>query len=61
MAPLKLVDKALEEKLKQERKGNTYNRVWIVFDKDEFKDFNDAINRASLFVWHAVYEKGVFR
>lgn len=46
MAPLKLVDKALEEKSKQEREGKTYNRIWIVFDKDKFKDFNKAISKA---------------
>ena len=42
-----LVDKTLEIKQELERKNAmSFDRVWVVFDKDDFDDFNDAIKKA---------------
>jgi hypothetical protein len=41
ISPKKVVEKAIEL-----RKQKTYDRVWAVFDKDDFKDFNAAIIKA---------------
>lgn len=46
-ATIALVDRALEIKRELERKNAmSFDRVWVVFDKDDFDDFNDAIKRA---------------
>ena len=37
--------KKIQEKLEHERQVS-FDRVWLVFDKDEFKDFNKAIEDA---------------
>lgn len=37
--------KKIQEKLEHERQVS-FDRVWLVFDKDEFKDFNKAIAEA---------------
>ncbi|MDE6793863.1 MAG: RloB family protein [Muribaculaceae bacterium] len=40
-----LVKRAEEIKLKLERQRQlTFDRVWVVFDKDDFNDFNEAIS-----------------
>lgn len=42
-----LVDRTQEIKTELERKNAmTFDRVWVVFDKDDFEDFNEAINKA---------------
>ena len=46
-ATLALVDRTLEIKYELERKNAmSFDRVWVVFDKDDFDDFNDAIKKA---------------
>jgi hypothetical protein len=44
--PDRLVEHAIREK--QSAKGSTYNQIWCVFDKDEFKEenFDNAIKKA---------------
>ena len=39
--PLRVVNRAINEKIK-----DNYIQVWCVFDKDDFKDFDDAIFKA---------------
>lgn len=45
---LQVVDKAIELKNKAIEKGNPYDDVWAVFDRDSFSssDFDNAINKA---------------
>lgn len=46
-ATVKLVDETLEIKKRLECKNAmSFDRVWIIFDKDDFDDFNEAINKA---------------
>lgn len=46
-ATVALVDRTLEIKQDLERKNDMeFDRVWVVFDKDDFQDFNDAIAKA---------------
>lgn len=46
-ATIALVKRALEIKEETERaNAMRFDRVWVVFDKDDFNDFNDAINLA---------------
>ena len=46
-ATVALVDRTLEIKTELERKNAmSFDRVWVVFDKDDFDDFNDAIKKA---------------
>lgn len=46
-ATVKLVDETLEIKKRLECKNAmSFDRVWIVFDKDDFDDFNEAIKKA---------------
>ena len=43
-ATVALVDRTQEIKVELERKNAmTFDRVWVVFDKDDFEDFNEAI------------------
>lgn len=47
MATVKLVERTLEIKNDLElRNAMTFDRVWVVFDKDDFDDFNKAIEKA---------------
>lgn len=47
MATVKLVERTLEIKNELElRNAMTFDRVWVVFDKDDFEDFNEAIAKA---------------
>ena len=47
-ATVALVDRTLEIKQELERKNAmSFDRVWVVFDKDDFDDFNDAIKKAN--------------
>lgn len=46
-ATVALVDRTQEVKAELERKNAmSFDRVWVVFDKDDFDDFNDAIKKA---------------
>ena len=46
-ATVALVDRTQEIKMELEHKNAmSFDRVWIVFDKDDFNDFNDAIKKA---------------
>lgn len=46
-ATIALVDRTQEIKTELERKNAmSFDRVWVVFDKDNFDDFNDAIKKA---------------
>lgn len=46
-ATIALVNRALEIKKELEKEnGFEFDRVWVVFDKDDFQDFNDAIDLA---------------
>ena len=46
-ATVALVDRTLEIKTDPERKNAmSFDRVWVVFDKDDFDDFNEAIKKA---------------
>ena len=47
-ATVALVDRTLEIKQELERKNAmSFDRVWVVFDKDDFDDFNDVIKKAN--------------
>jgi hypothetical protein len=41
-----VVDFAVKEKRRQERKGIPYNQVWCVFDRDEHSKIHEAFDRA---------------
>ena len=44
-----LMDRKLEIKQDLERKNSmTFDRVWVVFDKDDFQDYNEAIVKARM-------------
>ena len=46
-ATVALVDRTQEIKMELEHKNAmSFDRVWVVFDKDDFNDFNDAIKKA---------------
>lgn len=46
-ATVALVDRTQKIKTELERKNAmSFDRVWVVFDKDDFDDFNDAIKKA---------------
>ena len=46
-AAVALVDRTQEIKAELERKNAmTFDRVWVVFDKDDYDDFNEAIKKA---------------
>ncbi len=46
-ATIALVDRTLEIKTELEHKNAmSFDRVWVVFDKDDFNDFNEAIEKA---------------
>ena len=47
MGTVALINKTKAIKHDLERKNNMqFDRVWVVFDKDDFKDFNQAITMA---------------
>lgn len=46
-ATVALIDRTFEIKTELEHKNAmTFDRVWVVFDKDDFEDFNEAIRKA---------------
>ena len=51
----------VREAQKLEKRGNRkYNQVWIVFDKDDFSDFDDAIRLAESLGYHAAWNNRSF-
>ncbi|MBN2357449.1 RloB domain-containing protein [candidate division KSB1 bacterium] len=59
---LALVNDALERKVSAEKKGQPYNQVWCVFDRDEFPPdhFNQAIKKATANQIHVAYSNPCF-
>lgn len=53
----KLVNDVENHKAVEERKlnGKTFDEVWVVFDKDSFKDFNQAISEAKSKGYNVAY------
>ncbi len=60
-ATIALVDKTIEIKKELEHKNAmTFDRVWIVFDKDDFDDFNEAINKAHTLGFQSAWTNEAF-
>ena len=60
-ATIALVNRTLEIKTELERKNAMcFDRVWVVFDKDDFDDFNDAINKANNLGFHSAWTNDAF-
>ena len=60
-ATVALVDRTLEIKQELERKNAmSFDRVWVVFDKDDFDDFNDAIKKANKLGFHSAWTNEAF-
>ena len=56
-----LVVKAHEIRQKLERKNAmAFDRVWVVFDKDDFGDFNEAIGKASKLGFQSAWTNEAF-
>lgn len=61
MATVALVDETLEIKKDLERKNAmTFDRVWVVFDKDDFDDFNEVIEKARKLGFHSAWTNEAF-
>lgn len=61
MATVALVDETFEIKKDLERKNAmTFDRVWVVFDKDDFDDFNEAIEKARKLGFHSAWTNEAF-
>ena len=60
-ATVALVDRTLEIKTELERKNAmSFDRVWVVFDKDDFDDFNDAIKKANRLGFYSAWTNEAF-
>lgn len=60
-ATVALVDRTQEIKTELERKNAmTFDRVWVVFDKDDFEDFNEAIEKAHKLGFHSAWTNEAF-
>ena len=60
-ATVSLVDKTMDIKKELERKNAmSFDRVWVVFDKDDFDDFNDAIKKAHKLGLHSAWTNEAF-
>ena len=60
-ATVALVDRTLEIKTELERKNAmSFDRVWVVFDKDDFDDFNDAIKKAHRLGFYSAWTNEAF-
>ena len=56
-----LVAKAHEIRQKLERKNAmAFDRVWVVFDKDDFGDFNEAIGKANKLGFQSAWTNEAF-
>ena len=62
MGTLTLVQKAINIKEQEKRKGRIYNQNWVVFDKDDFpeNDFNSAILLAQQNGFEVAYSNQAF-
>ena len=60
-ATVALVNETQIIKQELERKNATaFDRVWVVFDKDDFNDFNEAIKRARQLGFHSAWTNEAF-
>ncbi len=60
-ATIALVDRTLEIKTELERKNAmSFDRVWVVFDKDDFDDFNEAIEKAQKLGFNSAWTNEAF-
>lgn len=60
-ATCQLVHEALKIKEELERKRQlSFDRVWVVFDKDDFTDFNEAIRLASSYSFQSAWTNEAF-
>lgn len=60
-ATIALVDRTLEIKTELEHKNAmSFDRVWIVFDKDDFDDFNEAIKKAHKLGFNSAWTNEAF-
>ncbi len=55
-SPMQIVEYAIKARLRKD----DYNSVWVVFDKDEFPDFDDAIKYAERNGIHAAFSNQAF-
>lgn len=56
-----LVKRTLQVKEELERKRQLpFDRVWVVFDKDDFQDFNDAIKLAESYSFNCAWTNEAF-
>lgn len=61
MSTVALVDETMRIKKDLERKNAmTFDRVWVVFDKDDFGDFNEAIEKARKFGFQSAWTSEAF-
>ena len=61
MATVALVNKTLEIKNDLEhRNAMHFDRVWVVFDKDDFNDFDEAIKKADKLGFHSAWTNEAF-
>ena len=61
MSTVALVDKTLEIKNELERRNAmSFDRVWVVFDKDDFNDFNEAIKKARQLKFNSAWTNEAF-
>ncbi len=60
-ATVALVDKTLEIKKELENKNDmSFDRVWVVFDKDDFEDFNEAIKKTNKLGFYSAWTNEAF-
>ena len=60
-ATVSLVDRTQKIKSELERKNAMFfDRVWVVFDKDDFDDFNEAIEKAQNFGFNSAWTNEAF-
>ena len=60
-ATIVLIDKTIEIKKELERKNAmSFDRVWVVFDKDDFDDFNEAIKKAHKLGFNSAWTNEAF-
>lgn len=61
MGTVALVDQAQAIRLSLERSNSMkFDRVWVVFDKDDFGDFNEAIRKAGRFGMRSAWSNEAF-
>lgn len=60
-ATVALVERTREiKKVLERNNAMAFDRVWVVFDKDDFDDFNEAINRAKQYGFKAAWTNEAF-